>query len=246
MLPGFRLLFAAIVLSMSMLVFGLGAAALLRVAHEEFASTPLWPAAPETTFAQQGEATTPALAMLRVDTPAAEAKPSDNVTAAARAEPAEVSTPPAPENVAAARPEDPSPPNSVKAEIPIPEGPADSSAAPALAAPPASADETRIVATGDLPAPANETASAAAPEQADAPAAPDDNVASTRIATLGGPPVTIEAQSPATAGAEPEKSADRKRQHARRAARHRRIALRGRTAQQVSQQRADPFAPARR
>ena len=43
MLPGFRFLFAAIVLSMSVLVFGLGAAALLRAAHEEFASSaPLW------------------------------------------------------------------------------------------------------------------------------------------------------------------------------------------------------------
>src|SRR5206468_2200031 len=40
MLPGFRFLFAAIVLSMSVLIFGLGAAALLRSAHEEFASLP--------------------------------------------------------------------------------------------------------------------------------------------------------------------------------------------------------------
>ena len=56
MLPGFRFLFAAIVLSMSILVFGLGAAALLRAAHEEFASTPTWRAAPETVFAQPAEA----------------------------------------------------------------------------------------------------------------------------------------------------------------------------------------------
>jgi len=34
MLPGFRFLFAAIVLSMSVLIFGFGAAALLRTAHE--------------------------------------------------------------------------------------------------------------------------------------------------------------------------------------------------------------------
>jgi hypothetical protein len=38
MLPGFRFLFAARVLAMPMLIFGLGAAALLRAAHEEFAS----------------------------------------------------------------------------------------------------------------------------------------------------------------------------------------------------------------
>ena len=68
MLPGFRFLFAAIVLSMSILVFGLGAAALLRAAHEEFASTPAWHATPETMFAQQNEATRPVLALLRVDT----------------------------------------------------------------------------------------------------------------------------------------------------------------------------------
>jgi hypothetical protein len=37
LLPGFRFLFAAIVLAMSMLIVGLGAAALLP-AHEEFAS----------------------------------------------------------------------------------------------------------------------------------------------------------------------------------------------------------------
>src|SRR4030088_1650612 len=71
MLPGFRFLFAAIVLSMSILIFGLGAAALLRAAHEQFASNPSWRAAPETLFAQRGEATRPVLAMLRVDLPVA-------------------------------------------------------------------------------------------------------------------------------------------------------------------------------
>ena len=83
MLPGFRFLFAAIVLSMSILVFGLGAAALLRAAHEEFASNPSWRAAPETMFAQQAEATRPVLAMLRVEPAAAEAKPSENTRAIA-------------------------------------------------------------------------------------------------------------------------------------------------------------------
>ncbi len=83
MLPGFRFLFAAIVLSMSILVFGLGAAALLRAAHEEFASNPSWRAAPETVFAQQNDATRPVLAMLRVEPPLAEQKASDNVPAVA-------------------------------------------------------------------------------------------------------------------------------------------------------------------
>jgi len=65
MLPSFRFLFAAIMLSTSILAFGLGAAALLRTAHEEFASNPFWHAAPETTFTQS-EDSRPVLAMLPI------------------------------------------------------------------------------------------------------------------------------------------------------------------------------------
>ena len=69
--PGFRFLFAAIILSTSILIFGLGAAALLRSAHEEFASAPAWQPAPETRFAEARdaakEAAKPVLALLRVD-----------------------------------------------------------------------------------------------------------------------------------------------------------------------------------
>src|SRR6202042_2704935 len=79
MLPGFRFLFAAIVLSMSMLVFGLGAAALLRAAHEQFASTPSWHASPEPVFAQQTDTTAPVLAMLHVEPPAADEKALDQI-----------------------------------------------------------------------------------------------------------------------------------------------------------------------
>src|ERR1700729_351990 len=83
MLPGFRFLFAAIVLSMSMLVFGLGAAALLRAAHEEFASNSSWRAAPEVPFAQHPDTTRPMLATLRVEPPAIEkANEAAKVTAA--------------------------------------------------------------------------------------------------------------------------------------------------------------------
>src|SRR4051794_27665074 len=70
MLPGFRFLFTAIVLTMSVLVFGLGAAALLRAAHEQFAGNPSWRAAPEANFAQQAEIRTAVLSMLRVEEPA--------------------------------------------------------------------------------------------------------------------------------------------------------------------------------
>src|SRR5215468_10047450 len=70
MLPGIRFLFAAIALSVSVLVFGLGAAALLRAAHEEFSSNSSWRAAPEPPMlAQQNEPEKPVLAMLRFDPP---------------------------------------------------------------------------------------------------------------------------------------------------------------------------------
>ncbi len=80
MLPGFRLLFATTVLAISILVFGLGAAALLRAAHEEFASLPAWRLAQHpvlTPFTPQAPKleTTPILAMLRIEVPSARPLP---------------------------------------------------------------------------------------------------------------------------------------------------------------------------
>src|SRR5262249_27936108 len=75
MLPGIRFLLAAILLSISVVVFGLGAAALLRAAHEEFASNPAWRVTPETKFAQAND--TPTLALLRVEMPQPAEKPAD-------------------------------------------------------------------------------------------------------------------------------------------------------------------------
>jgi hypothetical protein len=66
MLPGFRFLFVTVVLAGAVLIFGLGAAALLRAAHEEFASLPSWRTAPPLP-AQRAD---PTLALLRVETPA--------------------------------------------------------------------------------------------------------------------------------------------------------------------------------
>jgi len=65
MLPGFRFLFTAIILSMSILVFGLGAAALLRAAHEEFANLPSRRSTPEPMFARRYDDPPPTLALLR-------------------------------------------------------------------------------------------------------------------------------------------------------------------------------------
>lgn len=118
MLPGFRFLFAAIVLCFSILVFGLGAAALLRAAHEEFASKPSWRGTPETMFAQQSEASRPVLALLQIEPerkePATDAakqpigepvvpQPPQDDTSSAAASPEPVASPsPAPETQQAA------------------------------------------------------------------------------------------------------------------------------------------------
>src|SRR5882762_8882451 len=268
MLPGFRFLFAAIMLLLSILIFGLGAAALLRAAHEEFASNPSWHATPETIFAQQTEAprreaprpeaarpeaarpdgTRPVLAVLRMDAPVG-AKSPDIPPAALPLAPAEqaapLSTPAEPEKIAALKPEDSSPPEPAKPEIPVSESPAKTEAAPALADAPVPADETRIAATGEAAPPANEAARAAS-GQTSAPASPDTDLAPTKIATLDGPPVTIEAQpSVKAAGAKPDTSAVQKRLQARRAAQRRRMAARARLARQALQQQQipNPFAP---
>ena len=68
MLPGFRFLLAAILLSASILVFGLGAASLLRASHEQYVNNPSWRNGPqEQVFAQTSEPAQPVLAALRVE-----------------------------------------------------------------------------------------------------------------------------------------------------------------------------------
>jgi hypothetical protein len=86
---------------------------------------------------------------------------------------------------------------------------------------------------------ATEPAAAPAPAEADnvAPA-----IAMTTIATLGGPPVTIEPAVKA-AGANPDPGVVKKRREARRAIKHRRMVSRARLAAQAAQPPADPFAP---
>jgi hypothetical protein len=280
MLPGFRFLFGALILSVSVLVFGVGAAALLRTAHEEFATAPAWRPAPETRFAQSNETNPPpVLAMLRVDDPPKEAvkgkpedtlKPADVTVEAPKLEPvasndapATVAADPAPapqpglDNTAALQPAD-----APQAELAKPETPASESPAPAEAAaatadaaaepaklattepPPAAPPATPAPVAAEaapageaIPAPAAETAPAT-PEQA---RLPDPGPASTKIATLGGPPVLIQTTPRKETSAKPDRSAIKKRQQARRAAQRRRAALRAaRLAAQ--QQAANPFA----
>jgi hypothetical protein len=230
MLPGLRFLFAAIVLTMSILVFGLGAAALLRAAHEEVAGRPSWRVTPETQFAQQNEVTRPVLAMLRLEPPA-EPKALEPVAAVdAPAESAAIAATPA-ERIAALKPEISPPAEAPTPEVAVQEIPVQDNAGPAIADAPAAAGETRIAATEQVPSPANDAAPTAS-EAASAPVSPATDIASTKIATLGGAPGTIEPPPAKDVGAKPERSAVKKRQQARRAAHRRKLALQARTAQQ--------------
>jgi hypothetical protein len=244
MLPGFRFLFAAIVLSMSILVFGLGAAALLRTAHEEFASNPTWRAPPETMFAQQAEAAAPVLAMLQIEPQAVAQKAPDDVPAVAAA--AE----------SAAIIQESSIPEAAKSETPVVESRAqrDTPSAqanapvddtPKIAAPDA---ETMVASSGQaqppqISLPANEAAlvasEQAAPGQASTQAPAEIGAASTKIATLVLPPVTIK-PSPAVSKKNDE-IAIKKRLQARKAAQRRKAAARARLAAQQAQQ---PIPPA--
>ena len=243
MLPGFRFLLAAILLSMSLLIFGLGAAALLRAAHEEFASIPSRRRPPETLFAQRVD-TTPTLAMLRVEPSAADQKTMEPPIAgqdqpAIVSAPAESEMPAAePDKVAAltATPET-SPPSeaptsgAAAAEIPV------QAETQVQADAPSSAAETKVAAIAEaMPAASNE-ATAIAPDQASAPVDDSTRMAETRIATLGGPPVIIETQtSSKIAPAVVKKSAQ-----AKRVVKRRKVAARVRPAQQAAQRPADPF-----
>jgi hypothetical protein len=259
MLPGFRFLFAAIILSMSVLVFGLGAAALLRAAHEQFASMPSRQPPPETVFAQPSEAPAPTLALLRVEPPVEEKTPDNVAVAAAPTEQAADAAPPAePEKLAVLKPEEASPPEAAKPDISTAETPPDMPAAPAPAETPASTDEPKLAAITETPPPVTETAppvtetappatEAAPPVTETAPVAseqpavvpsPETSIAATRIATLGGPAVAINQATAAKADATPAGK------RAQRARERRRIARRARIARQAAaaQPQANPFA----
>ena len=171
MLPGIRFLLAAILLSISIVVFGLGAAALLRAAHEDFASNPSWRVTPETRFAQNE---LPTLALLRVETPAASAKQADvpDSVAPETSAPAPATAVAPAEQVAAVSPAPAT--DAMKTEAPAPAPTSDpspaaaaaaSDAAPATDQPgkPDAAQEAKVAATeaSDAPLKTNDTAPAA-------------------------------------------------------------------------------------
>jgi len=252
MLPGFRFLLAAIISATSILIFGLGAAALLRAAHEEFASNPTWRAPPETVFAES-EPTKPVLAALVVEPQQAEPKTPETLVSAAIEARATIAPPPEePQEIAAPKADPASAPvtaqetarETAKSET-LAETPASSERAPVQDNPVAgaAATETKIAAIDTIAAiletqPPGSEAAPVPPEQVSAPAAPETDNTSTTIATLGVPPA-VAVDTPASST--PDKSAIRKqRLRARRARERRRLAAlrRAQLAQQVALQPA--------
>jgi hypothetical protein len=256
MLPGFRFLFAAIMLSMSMLIFGLGAAALLRAAHEEFASIPARRGPPEIMFVQQGDPR-PALAMLRVDAsaPANEtvlssqtpdnmqlAAPTSEQAAFAPAVAEWENSAPEPENIVAlpdvATPAE-NPPSS---DAPPPKAstpePATQAETPVQIETPSPTAETKVAAVAEITLAApDQMITAAAPEQTSEPADESTRVAETRIATLGGPPVPIESRTSLKLAP----AVVKKPVQARHVVKRRSIVHRTRVARPAPQRPANPF-----
>jgi hypothetical protein len=237
MLPGFRFLFVAIVLSMSTLIFGLGAAALLRSAHEEFVSLPSRRAPPEVVFAQRVETTTPTLALLRVDAPpvapagiapatAPEAAPDQPAAAAMAAEPSSETS--ESDKAAAPGPAVSSEQKSEPADKPVEAlVSADPPPRVEIAAPPAETEKPEAQAPQTRIASVQEPAPAAEPSAPPAPAVPplDDGAraASLKIATLGGPAVTINPQLAAKSANAGKSAASAKRAQAKPRVKRRRI-----------------------
>ena len=271
MLPGFRFLFAAIMLSMSLLVFGLGAAALLRAAHESFASNSSWRAAPEVPFAQHPDTTLPMLATLRVEPPIMDkSNEPAKFTAAPADQPPSVAESAGSEQVAAlrptetpraemAKPADAALPRPTEEIPPAPEATSVGAVSPSGETTPA-ADAQKMTAVAALDAaPAGSEPAAAQAEPALLPptnltsanptsatpaTAPEADVATTKIATLGGPPVDIADAASASVvksdRAKPDEGAIKKRAHARRSLHRRRLAARARLLA-LQQLQANPF-----
>jgi hypothetical protein len=230
MLPGFRFLFVAVVLSMSTLVFGVGAAALLRSAHEEFVNLPGRRPPPEAVFAQRFESATPTLAMLRVDTPAPVAEPPNPVVT----EPS-LATPsmavdvdklgaPAP-SVPAGQPLDAVERSSeTPVEIEAQTSPQTPAAPIEERRSEAATIEIRVASIEQPPS----VASPASPPESSSAVPPDDgaSAAARKIATLGGPEVVIDSRTGTKAGssnASSDKSAASAKQAQKRRIKRRRI-----------------------
>lgn len=242
MLPGFRFLFTAIVLSMSVLIFGLGAAALLRSAHEEFANLPSRRATPEPMFARLSDDPPTTLSLLRVDP--VEDQPAtapDTPTASGQAPEASATEP---EELAALTSAEPMQGEPAKPEEPAKETSAETPAAPAL--PPTAAEAPPANAEVKLAAAVQEPEAVTAPQPTTDIPTFEPSIATTLIATLGGPAVQIEERT-SNSEAKPDGQIVRKRA-AERARERRRMAAarRARLAREATltlqQQQPNPFA----
>lgn len=254
MLPGIRFLCAAVVLAVSLVIFGMGAAALLRSAHEEFASLPNRRPPPVAIFSQQPEPVA-SLAMLRLEPRAAEIVETAVTPEIKASDPAlsveqtEADVPPALEAIVTA----------AMAPMAEPEKPA------VVEAPPVKPSEpTTVVAAAPItmsePAPAApQTAPAIVPETTGSISLPtatimelptatltteDAKLSSSKVAVLGGPPIDTEPvplpnSRPA---AEPPKAKPAKKIVKKPVVKKRRVAERLAPAPApVAQQQTDPF-----
>lgn len=257
MLPGIRTLLAAIVLSISILTFGLGAAAVLRAAHEEVASVPTRRVMPEPVFAQQAEPPAATLALLRVAPAEPEKAPDTALSAAPALEPAPEAVPVPKveaEKLAAPKLDEVVPAETAKPEYAAkpevaekPETAATETPAPLPAAEPPPAAEAKL-ALLDAPTSPPVEAAPVAPAQSPTPATPTDaSLDETKTAALGDPAAKIEKTAEAKKASEKaERDELRKKERAERAKERRRQAARRAklAAQQAAaQQAANPFAP---
>ena len=240
MLPGFRFLFTAILLSMSVLIFGLGAAALLRSAHEEFANLPSRRVTPEPMFARLSDDTPPTLALLRVD-PVAE-RPAENDAAAVPAAAVPETGPAEPEKLAALTSAEP-----MQVEAATPDQPATEASAEAPIPAPTATDATdvKVAAISTLESETTTTAATSPQPATDVPSF-EPSIATTLIATLGGPAVQIDQQT-STPEAKPDRRTVKNRTAERARERRRTAAVRrARLAREATltwqQQQPNPFA----
>ncbi|WP_047309749.1 hypothetical protein [Rhodopseudomonas palustris] len=196
MLPGFRFLFAAITLAVSLLVFGLGAAALLRATHEQFVNVHTVRPAAITLLARSPEAPMPSLSMLRIDSPpppAVIAQPAAIAPLAAQAPMQAAPAEPAPVAIDSASPSSGSASATPETDYPSliaalqPDAPAMPEVAPpAELTPKTQAPDTSI---------------------ADIPATPEPQATVTDAANQNGPQAGAEVPSAATPAAETRSAA---------------------------------------
>ncbi|MBH5368679.1 hypothetical protein [Bradyrhizobium glycinis] len=243
MLPGFRFLFAAILLSTSILVFGLGAAALLRATHQQYVSNPGWRSGPqEQVFVP--EPAQPALAVLR-----AEPEPPAETTPSLRDQVPTIALPMSePEQVAALTTETEVQP---EAAAPLAEVPAIEPAKPepvqpeptVAAAAPAATDTLTPADTRAAIPDAEPAATAGEPGPADpALAAAALDVASARLAALNAATATTDAPAKArTENSKAESSKSDSKATKRKAKAKKRHRVVRRPPPQPLQQQLDPF-----